>query len=220
MIAIAFYIDREDRPLRSLLAIYQDLAREVIEIFRKILFMFEDLVKGKGSDTQARLKEVEELHRVSLKIKRAVMKELNETGSLLINREWLFRLVVKLGEIVDYVEGVGVMVWKMGKMGWEVPDEVKEGLIEMSKATFDTLLKLREGLLALGMNSPRALNFAKEVEDREREVDRIHRELDLEIITSKAQLPVILLLRDIAQFLEDTADRAEEAADLLRILIM
>ena len=44
--------------------------------------------------------------------------------------------------------------------------------------------------------------------------------MDLEIITSKAELPIILLLRDIVQLLEDTADRAEQAADLVRILVL
>lgn len=108
----------------------------------------------------------------------------------------------------------------MAEMKWEVPEAVREDLTKMSEATFETLFKLRESLLALGMNSSRALNLTKEVENCERDVDRIHRRLDLKIITSKAELPVILLLRDIAQFLEDTADRAEQAADLVRILVL
>ncbi|MFB0543797.1 MAG: DUF47 domain-containing protein [Candidatus Bathyarchaeia archaeon] len=217
---MVFRVDSQDRILRNLIAIYQDHAREVIEIFRKILSMIEDLVKGERSNIEVRLKEVEEHQRRSLEIKRTMMKELNETGSLLINREGLFRLEGKLGEIVDYVEGLGVRIAEMAEKGWEVPEGLKDGLIKISEATFETLLKLRESLLALGMNSPRALSFTKEVEDREREVDRIHRELDIEIITSKAELPVILLLRDIAQSLEETADRAEQAADLVRILVM
>ncbi len=217
---MAFRIDNENRAFRNLVAIYQDHAREVIEIFRKILSMIEDLVKGDRSNIEERLEEVEDLHERSLEIKRAMVKELNEPGSPLINREGLFRLISKLGEIVDYVEGIGVMIWEMAEMGWEVPEGVRGDLIKMSEATFETLLKLRESLLALGMNSPRALSLAKEVENRERDVDRIHRKLDLEIITSKAELPIILLLRDIVQLLEDTADRAEQAADLVRILVL
>ena len=217
---MVFRIDNEDRALRNLMAIYQDHAREVIEIFRKILSMIEDLVKGDRSNIGGKLREIEEHQRRSLEIKREMMKELNETGSLLINREGLFRLIGKLGEIVDYVEGLGVRIGGMAEREWEIPEEIKGGLIEISEATFETLLKLRESLLALGMNSPRALDFVKEVEEREREVDRIHRQLDLEIITSKAELPVILLLRDIVQSLEESADRAEQAADLVRILIL
>ena len=108
----------------------------------------------------------------------------------------------------------------MAEKKWKVPEMLKEGLIKISEATFETLIKLRESLFALGMNSPKALNFTKEVAYAEREVDRIHRELDLKIITSKAELPIILLLRDIVQSLEETADRAEQAADLIRVLVM
>lgn len=217
---MVFRVSSEDRALRNLMRIYQDHAREVIEIFRKILSMIEGLVRGENFNPEVRLKEIEGHERRSLEIKRRMMKELNETGSLLINREGLFRLEGKLGEIIDYVEGLGVRIGEMAERRWEVPEGLKDGLIKISEATFETLIKLRESLLALGMNSPRALSFAKEVEEREREVDRIHRELDLDIITSKAELPVILLLRDIAQSLEETADRAEQAADLVRILIM
>jgi predicted phosphate transport protein (TIGR00153 family) len=217
---MVFQVDSANRSLRGLIAICQDNAREVIEIFRKVLSMVEDLVKEEGSSVEAKLKEVEVLHRSSLEIKRTMMKELNDAEGLLINREDFFRLVDKLGEIADYTEGLGVIVGEIAESGWKVPEEVKEGLIKTSETAFETLLRLRESLLALGINSPRALDLAKEVEDRERAVDVLHRMTDLRIITSGAELPLILLLRDIVQFLEDTADRAEEAADLVRILVM
>lgn len=220
MVAMVFRVDRGNRTLRGLIAICQDHAREVIELFRKVLFMVEDLVKEERSNVEAKLKEVEVLHRSSLEIKRSMMKELNDAEGLLINREDFFRLIDKLGEIADYTEGLGVIVGEIAENKWGVPEGVKEGLVKTSETTFETLLKLRESLLALGVDSPRALDFAKEVEDRNRAVNGLHRETDLKIITSGAELPLILLLRDTVQFLEDTADRAEEAADLVRILVM
>lgn len=210
----------EDSVLRDLITIYQGHAREVIEIFRKILSMIDDLNKGDRSDIEARLKEVEAIHAKSLEIKRSMMKELNQTGTLLIDREDLSRLIGKLGEIVDYIEAIAMMISEMAEMGWKVPSELQGGMVQMAEATFETLVKLRESLLALGMNSPRALNFAKEVEDGEQKVDKINRQMHLKVITCKAELPVVLLLKDIVQYMEDTTDRALEAADMIRILIM
>ena len=217
---MVFRIDTEDRSLRNLMRIYQEHAREVIEIFRKILSMIEDLIEGKRADIENKLMEIDKHQTRSIEIKRRMMKELNETGSILINREGLFRLEGKLGEIVDYIEGLGVRIGEMAEKKWKVPEHLKEDLIKISEATFETLIKLRESLFVLGINSPRALKFTKEVAQAEREVDRIHRELDLKIITSRAELPIILLLRDIVQSLEETADRAEQAADLIRVLVM
>lgn len=220
MIPLVFRTVSEDSVLRSLISIYQEHARQVIEIFRKVLSMVEDLTMGKRSNIEAKLKEVEMLQAKSLEIKRMMMKELNETGTLLVYREDLFRLVGKLGEVVDYIEGLGTMIGEMGEMGWGVPEGLKDGLLKMSEATFETLLKMRESLLVLGMNSPKALIYAKEVEDLERNVDSIHREMDLKVITSKAELPIILLLRDMIEYLESATDKALEVADLVRILVM
>lgn len=220
MVRLVFRTVSEDSVLRDLITIYQGHAREVIEIFRRVLSMIEDLNKDDRADIEARFKEVEDIHIKSLEIKRTMMKELSQTGTLLIDREDLSRLVGKLGEIVDYIESIGVMISEMAEMKWKVPSELQEGLVQMSEVTFETLVKLRESLLALGMNSPRALSFVKEVEDGEQKVDRINRQMHLKVITSKAELPVILLLKDIVQYMEDTTDRALEAADLIRILVM
>lgn len=83
---MAFRIDNENRTFRNLVAICQDHAREVIEIFRKILSMVEDLVEGDRSSIEAELEEVEAHHDGSLEIKRVMVKELNEPGSPLIDR--------------------------------------------------------------------------------------------------------------------------------------
>ena len=182
--------------------------------------MIEDLAAGKPLDISRKLKEVESLQERSLEIKRTVMKELSETGTLLVNREDLFRLISKLGEIIDFIHGLSVMISEMAEMKWRVPEGLREGIVRISEATFETIVKLRESLIALGMNSPRSLILAKEVEDLERKVDVIHREMDLRVITCGAELPIVLLLRDIIQFHEDISDRCEQTADLIRILVL
>ena len=220
MISLVFHTVSETSVLRSLITKYQDHARELVEAFRRTYSMIEDLAAGKPLDISRKLKEVESLQERSLEIKRTVMKELSETGTLLVNREDLFRLISKLGEIIDFIHGLSVMISEMAEMKWRVPDGLREGIVRISEATFETIVKLRESLIALGMNSPRSLILAKEVEDLERKVDVIHREMDLRVITCGAELPIVLLLRDIIQFHEDISDRCEQTADLIRILVL
>ena len=59
---------------------------------------------------------------------------------------------------------------------------------------------------------------AREVEAAERIVDDLYRGLELKILNSKLEFPVMLLLRDVIQLLEDTADKAEDASDAARVL--
>jgi uncharacterized protein Yka (UPF0111/DUF47 family) len=59
---------------------------------------------------------------------------------------------------------------------------------------------------------------AKDVEIAERNVDTIYRDLEIKLLSSKMDFPSLILLRDVIQLLEDSADKAEDAADAARIL--
>jgi uncharacterized protein Yka (UPF0111/DUF47 family) len=90
----------------------------------------------------------------------------------------------------------------------------------MEDVAFETLTKLRESVISLGFNSDRAITLAREVDDRERKVDTLYRELDLDIITSASGLPLVLILRDITSMIENIVDMADEEANIIRILAL
>lgn len=217
---MVFPIESEDRTLRNLLMMCQDHARLVVEIYRKVLAMIDILVKGEGGDLRGKLSEIERLQLESLDIKRNIMRELHESGSMLFNREDLFRLISKAGEVIDYIESAGVHLWMIGDRMWKIPENIGNGLVEMADASFETLVKLRESLLSLGFNSERSLKLTDEVDLSERKVDSLHRRLDLQIVTSEEDLPLILTLRDVSTKLEQVVDLAAAEADLIRILAL
>jgi uncharacterized protein Yka (UPF0111/DUF47 family) len=99
-----------------------------------------------------------------------------------------------------------------------VPDDIKKDLLKLSEAVFDAVLKLRETMMVLSYGSAKTLEKAKDVEIAERTVDDLYRALSIKVLSSKLDLPVLLLLRDILQLLENSADKAEDAADTARIL--
>jgi len=217
---MVFPVESEDRALRNLLMMCQDHARLVVEIYRKVLMMIDKLVKGDNSDLSVLLADVEKLQLESLEVKRNIVKELRETGNLLFNREDLYRLISKAGEVIDLIESTGVRLAAIGERNWKVPSNIGVGLVEMADAAFDTLIKLRESLISLGFNSQRSVELTGEVEEGERKVDSIHRKLDIDIVTSKAELPLILVIRDVATKLEEMVDTAADEADLIRILAL
>ena len=216
---MVFPVESEDRTLRNILMMCQDHARLVVEIYRKVLLMIDKLVKG-DSDVQAALVDIEKIQQESIQIKRNIMKELHESGSLLFNREDLYRLISTASIVIDHIESVGVLLGAIGERKWEIPSNLGVGLVNMSNSAFDTLIKLRESLISLGFNSERSLQLTAEVDEGERKVDGIHRKLDLDIVTSKAELPLILTLRDVANKLETVVDRTSDEADLIRILAL
>jgi len=220
MLDMVFPVESEDRTMRNLLMLCQDHSRLVVEVFRKVLVMIENLVKDNKYDLRSMLEEINKLHMDSLEVRRMMMKELHDTGGMLISREDLYRLFSKSGEAMDHIKGIGVRLWEIGEKRWKIPKAAGEGLVRMAEAAFETLTKLRESLLSLGFNSDRAIVLTRGVDEGERKVDSIYREVDLEIITSKVDLPLILILRDIAEMIENMTDKAEEEADLIRIIAL
>lgn len=217
---MVFPVESEDRALRNLLMMCQDHARLVVEVYRKVLVMIDALVKGETDGMRGMLDDVGGMHKESREVKRAIMKELHESGTILFNREDLYRLISKAGEVIDYIESAAVHLWMIGDRKWVIPPDIGKGLVDMADAAFDTLIKLRESLISLGFNSERSILLTDEVDECERRVDSLHRRLDMEIVSSDAELPLILTLRDVSTKLEEIVDQAAAEADLIRILAL
>lgn len=150
--------------------------------------------------------------------RRAVSQELAQIGAILINREDFLRFTNLASEIADFCEGLAFWLLSIMERGWKVPAEIKKDLQTLAGASLDTVLRLRETAITLSYGSAKTLEKAREVETAERAVDDIFRELEVKIINSKLEIPVMLLLRDIAQLLENVADKAEDVSDAARIL--
>jgi uncharacterized protein Yka (UPF0111/DUF47 family) len=73
-------------------------------------------------------------------------------------------------------------------------------------------------MMVLSYGPQKTLEKAKDVEIAERTVDDVYRALQIKVLSSKLDIPVLLLLRDILQLLENSADKAEDAADAVRTL--
>ena len=84
----------------------------------------------------------------------------------------------------------------------------------------DSVLKLRETMMVLNYGSQKTLERAKDVEIAERIVDDQYRALTIKVLSSKLDVPVLLLLRDVLQLLENSADKAEDAADAARYALI
>ncbi|RLI14681.1 MAG: hypothetical protein DRO43_03360 [Candidatus Hecatellales archaeon] len=109
---------------------------------------------------------------------------------------------------------------ELAKRRWKVPDAILKEVGSLAEASLNALLRLREVILALSYSTAKVMELALEVESSEKTVDSIHRKADLKIISSRMKLPVLLLIREVVEFLEDIADNAENAADIARIIAM
>ena len=210
--------ETEERVKRRALNACQDNLRKVLDVTRKIPQMAESFATGNKEMARRLLSEIKLGEEEVVKSRRMVSQELAEIGAILLSREDFFRFTNLSSEIADFSEGVAFYLVEIMEHNWSVPSDVKKDLLKLSEAVLESVLKLRETMMVLNYGPTKTLEKAKDVEIAERAVDDLYRALAIKVLSSKLDLPVLLLLKDVLQLLENSADKAEDAADAARVL--
>ncbi len=215
---MVFPVETEERVKRRALNVCQDHLRKVLQVIRQVPQMVDFFVKGDRKAAHEIFVEIKKSEEDVDSARRMVSQDLAEIGAILMSREDFLRFTNLTSEIADFCEGIAFRLLEILERKWKVPNDIKDGLLKLSDAVFETVSKLRETAMTLTYGSAKTLEKAREVEAAESVVDDIYRDLELLIISSKIDMPVLLLLRDVIQLLEDAADKAEDASDAARIL--
>jgi predicted phosphate transport protein (TIGR00153 family) len=217
---MVFPVETEERVKRKALDVSRDHLREVVDISRKISQLVSAFVNGDKNLAEELFADIKKAQNGVDAARRTVSRELTEIGAILMSREDFLRFTNLTSEIADYCEGIAFRLLQIMERGWNVPKEIKEDLIRLSDAVFDTVSKLRETVMTLNYGTAKALEKTREVDAAERVVDDIYRHLEVDIIDSKMDLPPMFLLWTVVQHLEDAADKAKAASDAARILAL
>jgi uncharacterized protein Yka (UPF0111/DUF47 family) len=210
--------ETEERVKRRALNACQDNLRKVVDISRKVPQLVEYFAGGDKENADRLFREIRAGEEEVVKARRLVSQELAEIGAILIAREDFLRFTNLSSEIADFSEGIAYYLVEIMEHNWSIPLEVKKDLLKLSLAVLDSVLKLRETMLVLNYGPQKTLERAKDVEIAERIVDEQYRTLTIKVLSGKLEIPVLLLLRDVLQMLENSADKAEDAADAARML--
>jgi uncharacterized protein Yka (UPF0111/DUF47 family) len=210
--------ETEERVKRRALNACQDNLRKVVDVSRKIPQLVEYFASGDKENARKLLSEIRSGEEEVIKARRMVSQELAEIGAILIAREDFLRFTNLSSEIADFSEGIAYYLVEIMEHNWVISPDIKKDLLKLSLAVLDSVLKLRETMMVLNYGSQKTLERAKDVEIAERIVDDQYRVLTIKVLSSKLEVPVLMLLRDVLQLLENSADKAEDAADAARML--
>jgi uncharacterized protein Yka (UPF0111/DUF47 family) len=216
---MVFPVESEDRTMRNLLMLCQDHARLIVEAYRKILALTDDLIKEENK-TGVHIEDIKNIMNESVSIKGSLIKELHDIGGVLVTREDFYRLNSKFGDIMDHINAISLRIQSMSEKQFKVPESSREGLLKITDIAFDSLLKLREGIMSMGFNSEKAIAFTREIDVIERKMDALFVKVEILIITSGVEIPTILILKDIVSIIESMVDTVRDASDLIRIIAL
>jgi uncharacterized protein Yka (UPF0111/DUF47 family) len=210
--------ETEERVKRRALNACQDNLRKVVDVSRKIPQLVEYFASGDKENARKLFSDIRTGGEEVIKARRMVSQELAEIGAILIAREDFLRFTKLSSEIADFSEGIAYYLVEIMEHNWVISPDIKKDLLKLSLAVLDSVLKLRETMMVLNYGSQKTLERAKDVEIAERMVDEQYRALTIKVLNGKLEVPVLMLLRDVLQLLENSADKAEDAADAARML--
>jgi len=210
--------ETEERVKRRALNACQDNLRRVVDVSRKIPQLAEYFASGDRENAKKLFSEIRIGEEEVIKARRMVSQELAEIGAILLAREDFLRFTNLSSEIADFSEGIAYYLVEIMEHNWIISADIKKDIQKLSSAVLDSVLKLRETMMVLNYGPQKTLERAKDVEIAERVVDDQYRALTIKVLSGKLDVPVLLLLRDILQLLENSADKAEDAADAARML--
>jgi len=210
--------ETEERVKRRALNACQEHLRRVLDVTRKVPQMIDCFNKNDDNKVRQFSNEIRSGEEEVDKARRLVSQELAEIGAILFSREDFLRFTNLTSEIADFSEGIAFRLVEIMEHDWNVPNDIKKDLLKLSEAVLETVQKLRETMMVLNYGPAKAMEKAKDVEVAERTVDELYRELEIKLLSSKLEFPALILVRDVLQLLEDSADKAEDAADAARIL--
>ena len=210
--------ETEERVKRRALSACQDNLRKVVDVSRKIPQIVEHFASGDKENARKLLSEIKAGQEEVIKARRMVSQELAEIGAILIAREDFLRFTNLSSEIADFSEGIAYYLVEIMAHNWVISPDIKKDLLKLSLAVLDSVLKLRETMMVLTYGSQKTLERAKDVEIAERIVDELYRALTIKVLSGKLDVPVTLLLKDVLKLLENSADKAEDAAVAARVI--
>jgi predicted phosphate transport protein (TIGR00153 family) len=210
--------ETERRAKSRALGVCRDHLRKVLDLTRFVPQMIDCFIKNDKEKARQLFNEIRSREDEVDEARRLVSRELAEIGAILLSREDFLRFTNLTSEIADFCEGIAFRLLEIMEHDWNVPMDIKKDLLRLSEAVLETVLRLRETMMVLTYGSTKAMEKAKDVEVAERVVDELYRELEIKLLNSELGFPALILLRDILQLLEDSADKAEDTADTARIL--
>jgi len=201
-----------DEKLMSLLRNELLAAREMAKSLSSLL------TSGVGAEPPAASVEISEQKKQAERVQQEFLSYFSRIAPSLYTREEWLGIFSKIGGIVDKLGGLAHRIEFLLTKPWESPLPLRDLLAKMTTL----LLSIMDSYLAM-MNSAltnrdRALEARGKISSSEKEMDTLYREAIFSTLESKLAAPIMFLLLNIAEMIEDTADLLNSAADDLYLI--
>lgn len=151
-------------------------------------------------------------------LRRKVFEELTKGVLSPRDREDIMHLVKRLDVMADFVKDSARSIKVL--LNVNVPKDIWEAFLKMASDIVKCAVTLKESLRLLSENSEEARRFSMKVEEEEKKVDEQHLIIKSLLLTygDKINPAILAILKDLADYMEETADSCADVGDYIRIL--
>lgn len=207
-ISSAFRRGQKEDKFISLLIEQSEVTAEGLRLLQKLVSASET---GSEALEQMRAKEVE-----GDEIRRILIDELHSTFITPLDREDIFTLSLYIDDILDYAY---TTIMHIDLLGIQVDDH----LLSMIKLDREAAEEITLAIQRLSTNPRVAGEHARRAKKLENDVEEIYRLAISELFTKAKDfkpLMVMLRRREVYRHVSNMADRANDAADVIGMVVM
>ncbi|RLF49216.1 MAG: hypothetical protein DRN20_02730 [Thermoplasmata archaeon] len=219
-LARALRIYREE-DVYSALSKHIGLTKQGIMLVEKCV---KSLREGNVRDIEEGAKSIFSIKKEADSLMRSEVKKLSASRFSPENRADLLELMLAAEKIIDEVETVAytmrMIVGSNVSLG-EISADVKDGTLRMAERIEEEISLLERALLILADDPVQAVEICNKAADIENIVDELYFDTMVKLmIEGKEYNPVrFFLMRELILGIEEIADRGEDLADRIRIII-
>ena len=199
--------------------VLQDEMRRVLDATRVLLDEFNALAKGEKNQISAALVRVKQAEDDVMTLRTALIRELSQVGTLLVNREDIMRGAFAVEDIFGHINGVAFKMSQLQK-GSAKNKKYKDAVLLLLGELIDGISKLNDSIRALSINPDQAIQMAAQVQQIESSMDNDYREAVAMVMRTATNVKELITVKDVLESIENCADTMLVAANASTILAM
>lgn len=209
----------EIQARRRTVVVLQDEMRRVLDATRVLLEEFNGLAKGDKPQVGAAMERVKQAEEDVATLRTALIRELSQVGTLLVNREDILRTSFAVEGIFGHIGGVAFRMSQLPRTSAK-DKKYREAVIELLGLLIDGVSKLNESIRALSLNPDQSILMASQVLRIEATIDNSYREALAMVMKSATNVKELMAEKELIESIENCADAMLAAADAGTILAL
>jgi uncharacterized protein Yka (UPF0111/DUF47 family) len=193
--------------------------RRVLDATRVLMDEYSALTKGDKLQVASSLERVKQAEEDVTTLRAALIRELSQVGTLLVNREDVLRASFAVEDILGHTNGIA---FKMSQLPRATAKnkKFKDAITLLLGLLIDGISKLNESMRALSLNPEQAINMASQVQKIESSIDNNYRESIAMTMHTATNVKELIIVKEVLESIEDCADAMLGAADASTILAL